>query len=368
MADRIPGIAAGWCSDMMGTVSICDNIGVMPYRLPDGETYVYTTDISDWLQFNPDDLTTQGWFEWNIEDFGKIVPTGTTHIVNDVGSSDTIGLMCGMDVGITGAKTKLHFYKVQADDLHKRIPIGTIETGKDMPYFHSFGHTEDYLIFARNSVNFNVSGMFEGKPMSENFEFDYDNMIDFYVMNKADGTHKKYTTDHGGMVMHSGNSYLDENNNLIYDAEMFIRSDTSPFAIFDLNWLRDPERSTVHVAMRMRRYTIDLDSGEVTYIDLLEKDKDVAGFIMINPNWQGKKHNYTYIISMDYSEESNTILQYNHEKGEYQSWSEEGVLMSEPTIVPNPNGSDELDALLMVSVFDNNLQANRLVMIDPKTM
>ena len=42
--------------------------------------------------------------------------------------------------------------------------------------------------------------------------------------------------------------------------------------------------------------------------------------------------------------------------------------MSEPMIVPNPDGTEELDALVMVSVFDNNLQANRLVMIDAKTM
>jgi carotenoid cleavage dioxygenase-like enzyme len=42
--------------------------------------------------------------------------------------------------------------------------------------------------------------------------------------------------------------------------------------------------------------------------------------------------------------------------------------MSEPMVVPNPEGTDELDALLMVSVFDNNLQANRLIMIDCNTM
>jgi carotenoid cleavage dioxygenase-like enzyme len=287
LADRVPGIAFGWCTGFGGTVSICDNIGVMPYRLPDGKTFVYTTDISDWLLFNPDDLSTQGWLEWNIKDYGKNVPTGTTHIVDDVGSPNTIGLMCVFDAGITGTKTTMVFYKVQPDDIHNRIEIGSIPTGADMPYFHSFGHTEDYLIFPRNSVNFNLPGMAEGKPMIDNFIFDYDNNLDFYIMNKSDGSYKKYSADHGGVVMHSGNAYIDENNNLIYDAEMFARCETNPFVFFDLNWLRNPDRSTFKVNMRMRRYTINLDSGDVTYEDLIEKKEDTAGFIMINPKMQG---------------------------------------------------------------------------------
>lgn len=71
---------------------------------------------------------------------------------------------------------------------------------------------------------------------------------------------------------------------------------------------------------------------------------------------------------MDFSKETHSILQYNHETKEYKHWEEEGVFMSEPEIVPNPTGTDELDALILVSVFDNKISANRLVMIDTKTM
>jgi len=71
---------------------------------------------------------------------------------------------------------------------------------------------------------------------------------------------------------------------------------------------------------------------------------------------------------MDFSKESHSILQYNHETAEIKSWEEEGVFMSEPMIVPNPEGTEELDALVMVSVFDNKLKSNRLLMLDCKTM
>jgi len=192
--------------------------------------------------------------------------------------------MAIFDSGITGTKTTMVFYKVQPDDLHNRIEIGSIDMGSDMPYFHSFGHNKEQLIFPRNSSNFNLVGMFEGHPMMDNFIFDYDNMLEFYVMSKTDGTYKKYTNDHGGVVLHSGNSYV-EDNVLIYDTEMFIRCELNPFVFFDLNWLRNPERSEFKVNMRMRRYMINLDTDEITYKDLLKKDVDTAGFIMINPKW-----------------------------------------------------------------------------------
>lgn len=85
--------------------------------------------------------------------------------------------------------------------------------------------------------------------------------------------------------MHSGNAFIDENGHLVYDTEMFTRCETNPFVFFDLNWLRNPDRGDFVVNMRMRRYTINLESGEVNYVDLLKKDVDTAGFIMINPNW-----------------------------------------------------------------------------------
>ena len=159
--------------------------------------------------------------------------------------------------------------------------------GSKMPYYHSFGHTEEYILFPKNSADFSTSGMFEGHPMIENFIFNYDNHLKFYLMKKSDGTYKEYEADHGGVILHSGNSWIDENNNYIYDAEMFIKNptDTNPFIFFDLHWLRNTSRDVYSVNMRMRRYTINLDSGAISYEDLLAKETDSAGFIMINPNF-----------------------------------------------------------------------------------
>lgn len=133
----------------------------MPYLLPDKKTFVYTTDVADWLVFDHDELTTSGIFEWNKKDYGNIL-TGATHIVNDVGSPNTIGMVTQLDSKKLGG-VNLWFYKITPDDVHTKVKIGKLEFGS-MPYYHSFGHTEEYLLFARNSVGFNTAGMFEGHP------------------------------------------------------------------------------------------------------------------------------------------------------------------------------------------------------------
>ena len=96
------------------------------------------------LQFNPDDLSTQSFFEFEAGDYKK--PTmGATHVVNDISTGDTIGLLSEMIIGLGPPKNVMTFYRIKADNVKNRIRIGSIPT-KSMDYYHSFGHTKEYLL------------------------------------------------------------------------------------------------------------------------------------------------------------------------------------------------------------------------------
>ena len=58
------------------------------------------------------------------------------------------------------------FYRIKADDTSKRIRIGTIpnEDGK-LWYYHSFGHTAEYLLYPQISVTMSTAGLMAGNPM-----------------------------------------------------------------------------------------------------------------------------------------------------------------------------------------------------------
>lgn len=97
MADRLPGIALNWCS----TMKQCDNIGVAPIMFPDGKTFVWTTDSSTMLQFNPDDLSVKGWYAFEAGDY-QHPGGGATHMVPDLNNGDLIGAMTESIVSMHG--------------------------------------------------------------------------------------------------------------------------------------------------------------------------------------------------------------------------------------------------------------------------
>ena len=73
-----------------------DNIGVMPFMLPDNKTFVFTTDVPTWLKFNPSDLSTQGLLNLKKNEIGNF-NVGTTHLEHDLITGDLIGL--GVEFG-----------------------------------------------------------------------------------------------------------------------------------------------------------------------------------------------------------------------------------------------------------------------------
>ena len=75
-----------------------DNIGVMPFMLPDNKTFVFATDIPTYLKFDKNDLSTQGLLDIRKADFGQMM-VGSTHMENDLTSSDMIGL--GIEFGLS---------------------------------------------------------------------------------------------------------------------------------------------------------------------------------------------------------------------------------------------------------------------------
>ena len=211
----------------------------MPWRMPDNKTTVFLTDMPAMLMFDVDSLSTNGKILPFKDDIRN--PTiGATHVVKDVNSEDTIGLVTEMPVGISGAKNFATFYRLQAKDLTKRVRIGSIPTDK-MSYYHTFGHTDKYLLFPEFPVSFNMAGMLQGKCMEENFIVDPKTNIIFHVMNIADGTFKSFHANHYGFIMHTGNTTV-KDDIMTVDFEMYTDANQLPFGSLDFSYVNNPNR------------------------------------------------------------------------------------------------------------------------------
>jgi len=153
-----------------------------------------------------------------------------------------------------------------------------------MSYYHTFGHTDKYLLFPDFPVNFNLSRMVAGDPMESNFINDTKGKIKFHVMTIADGTTKTFEADHYGFIMHTGNTYMD-GDNMVVDFEMYVEAPVQPFSSLDFDYINNPNRSGLEMGSRYRRYTINIVTGAISFVDTLSYKEDNAGFPIINPNW-----------------------------------------------------------------------------------
>jgi len=110
------------------------------------------------------------------------------------------------------------FFRITADDVNQRKKIGSIPVSK-MNYYHSFGHTEDYVLFPELPVSMQASKMMMAYPLSYCFALDGKDHIKFHLMDLKDGTYRTFETDHFGWIMHTGNTYI-EGDILTVDFEM----------------------------------------------------------------------------------------------------------------------------------------------------
>jgi hypothetical protein len=73
---------------------------------------------------------------------------------------------------------------------------------------------------------------------------------------------------------------------LIFDMEMYDTS-SNPFETLNMDYIHYSNKG-LELGSKFRRYSLDLESGKATYLDILEREKDLVGFPIINPSWQGR--------------------------------------------------------------------------------
>ena len=75
--------------NIISSLSNFDNNWVMPYRMPDGKTYVSLTDTPNMLKIDPETLKPEGLIKWEDD---LMSTTGTTH-VKTLPNGDLVGVV-----------------------------------------------------------------------------------------------------------------------------------------------------------------------------------------------------------------------------------------------------------------------------------
>eukprot|EP00095_Tigriopus_kingsejongensis_P002424 maker-scaffold386_size188734-snap-gene-0.22 protein:Tk02424 transcript:maker-scaffold386_size188734-snap-gene-0.22-mRNA-1 annotation:"-carotene -monooxygenase-like" len=263
----------------------------------------------------------------------------------------------------------------------------------DLPYFHSFGMSENYFIFAESPMTINMRrGLFSGvtqSPPENFFEWDPNGTSTFILVKRDTGEVYPIRYDSRPFAcFHHINAY-EEDNQVVVDICV---ADGTMYKTLYIDALRD---GTANVPVSEPiRFILPLSipegakSGDnlVTLKDtkctakmetsslLKVTEEKISGPNMemprINYSFNSKKYRFFYSVGID----SRSLTFHKLMKVDSQSkaivgtYEEEGIWVSEPVFVERPNADEEDDGVVLslLTKKDNPLYAGLLV-LDGKT-
>jgi len=281
-----------------------------------------------------------------------------------------------------GKKTTITPYMMNGNPA---VPTNRQEITKfDMetpPYMHSFGVTDNYMVFPHMPVKWDLTAVF-GKTMANALQpieisGDSDPNNAFYVA-PLDGSEVQIhplPASHKLYYIHTLNSFENESG-IVLDVTT---SDVDPFTQTDLvtvagqknKALRD---STSGHVIRVTRFLLpSKSSGLPVTSELMSDPRKKTEFPKTNPNWNRKKYCFYWAVVWfdDYSTYgSMAVVKYDMCLGRYVGeWKRDSWYPSEPMMIPSTrSGAAEDEGMVVFTATDGKTKTSSLLILDSKSM
>ena len=269
-----------------------------------------------------------------------------------------------------------------------------------MSYMHSFSVTENHIVLYMNNVEFSqtcvlnslksdwtgVSGCFSWKD--ENKE------TAVMVVNMNTGKIAKIAKAENAFVLHHANAY-EEGEEIVLDMCTYENSSILKETFFNNNKLKNitlrdefrerftpPAFKRLRIPMETKQTASDGDSdAQILFDEIHPRDEKGNNrgfdFPLVNPRYKGKKYCFIYGLSTPFSGNSKRYSAAAWVKMNVCELGKEPVIYFDgPTIfpngdaqfIPNPNGVNEDDGVILTVIMDGSSGETQLAVIDAKTM
>ncbi|CAH1774067.1 unnamed protein product [Owenia fusiformis] len=247
----------------------------------------------------------------------------------------------------------------------------------EIPYMHSFGLTEKYVVFFEGPCYFELfhfafSGTFE---MKEAFQCHHDNPMYIKVVELATGKVtelKTHDINAKGLFLHSINSYEVNSTTIVADATQLPNFDQMTGLTLD-NMLNVDKRNAILANGQVTRYYLNLKTGQVDVQPIvstphLNKALDHLDFPAINEDYRMK--NYCYFWGTAYK--SDGVHYGNWTLGKKSvcnskndlTWHKPNHYPMEPWFIATPNSKQEDDGVIVTSILDGEKGLNYLAVLN----
>lgn len=346
------------------------NVNVTLQRVPGKGDLVARTDYNMNCVVKEASLEPEHFFT-----FGDINPAlsgqgSPAHGQTDPDTGDFFSFVFDMGMGAT---TNYSVFRVKPDG-----DTEIVASFKEAPrYVHSFSITPNYVIMCMWPCHLSTMRLLWHRSMLEGLTFDPQDDTTFIVISRAEKkVVARYSSD-AFFCFHTVNAF--ERDNAIH-IDLSHYEDAEIMQQFRLDYMRKATAPSFSRAT-LARYTLDsLDDAIVAGADASPRRikrrsiSDVSFELpIIAPQARCRPYRYAYGVSVVPSAgESmfNAVVKVDTETegGAPLFWSLPRAVAGEPIFVPDPNGKNEDDGVLLVVVLDPAAKNSFLLMLCAKTM
>ncbi|XP_056318303.1 beta,beta-carotene 15,15'-dioxygenase [Danio aesculapii] len=367
-----------------------------------GEDYYASSEVNYINQIDPLTLDTLG--RTNYRNHIAInLATAHPHY-DEEGNTYNMGTAI-MNLG----RPKYVIFKVPANtsDKEKKKPaLSEVEQVCSIPfrsslypsYFHSFGMTENYIIFVEQAFKLDIvklaTAYFRDINWGSCLKFDQDDINVFHLVNKKTGkaVNVKYYAD-PFVTFHHINAYEDDGH-VVFD--LITYKDSKLYDMFYLQNMKQDVKRFIETNKDFaqpvcQRFVlpINIDKETPQDINLVKLQDTTATAVLkedgsvyctpdiifkglelpaINYKFNSKKNRYFYGTRVEWSPYPNKVAKVDVVTRTHKIWTEEECYPSEPVFIASPDAVDEDDGVILSSVVSFNPQRPPfLVVLDAKS-
>ena len=377
--------------------TLFDNVPVNLARLGGKHgKHIATTDAPVILEFDPKTLETIGKVSYknSITSINGIELFSTAHpiVVDDVTFNYFLELQIPLPFVNTGNKVHI----VSTDISTNREIKFTYDIGDKVPYVHSFGMTNRYVILTLWPLFMNPANSVNGKGFLSQLEWKPQEMSKILIFDlKGSASQKPMVYDASPLFAYHHINAYEENDNIIFDVTGYdtpeIINGPNGFAYLP-NMFDEKNRKTQARDGNTYRFTIPTKSkysnNEIIQPQKLETiDNDGQHYsnelLVINENFRRKKYRYTYGFTgfagenSDYNylewaiiKTDNIKAAEGNKEASVLCWREENCYPNECSFINDPSAKDneEDKGTLLCQVYDGNRGESFLLGLDASTM
>ena len=347
-------------------------VNVLRFGAHGSPTYVAVTDFWRSYRFDPENLQTLGLINPAIPGVtGKLsVSTGmsSAHPLPEHGTANFISFV--LLENIFGLDATIRLVRITSGKGRK--PIRDIRVPR-ISYMHSFGLSKNYVALFVFPMYVDREKMISKASVSKSFQWKAMDGMKIFVVNLHNKAMFSIKTE-AMFLLHFVNSF--EEGDLVH-IDYITYEDPVCLQILELACIRNASaRNSVPWAQKIRRFSINVASKTVQ----IRSFPDTPGFEhcnrfdfpIINPGFLYHKNCYVYGIApkidgINWSAMA-IIKKDLCRAGQDRAWAREDHYPSEVKFVPNPNGSDEDDGLLLSQIMDGNSGVSYLAIFDASSM